>query len=107
MEEDDTLKEALLADARDDLLSEELAGITVENEASNSSGDEENQHLPQPHPASLSDVAADFGRVEGVAQRGQMTEVLGLSSQSETGLDAWGWVEKNNLRLHCRIPVIC
>ena len=77
MEDDDTLKEALVADAREDLLEGGLARMTVEDEDDkNSSGDEENQPVPRPRPAPLSDVAAEFDRIEGLAHRGQMTEVL-------------------------------
>ena len=50
--------------------------MTVEDEDKNSSGDEENQPVPRPRPAPLSDVAADFGRIEGLTHRVQMSEVL-------------------------------
>ena len=49
MEDDDTLKEAFVADAREDLLEGVLARMTVEDEDDkNSSGDEQNQPVPRP-----------------------------------------------------------
>ena len=47
-----------------------------DEEDKNFSGDKENQPVLRPRPAPLSDVAAEFGRIEELAHRGQMTEVL-------------------------------
>ena len=84
VEDDSEMKEALAADAREDFVRERLGSSSMAEEDEgdqNSSEDEDNQtvqSVPRPRPAPLSDVAADFGRIEAVAQRGQMTEVLHL-----------------------------
>ena len=84
VEDDSEVKEALAADAREDFVRERLGSSSMAEEDEgdqNSSEDEDNQtvqSVPRPRPAPLSDVAADFGRIEAVAQRGQMTEVLHL-----------------------------